>query len=202
MPSSWYTATTADLSCLRESLRLRSVIIPIQQRKEGVLEKADELFAASQGSWHPRQSRRHRQKPGIQICRAGNERNSGSYRMWTEGYRERTGCYLSAVIQEKNMSFPLKSLLPKFRKFLILCRRKCWSAHVHTAMLTLMLQQTYEEFKDTINNKPGFVKAMWCGDQRSARTRSKKMSRQPPDACHLQQEQLSERCLRMLRKTG
>ena len=23
----------------------------------------------------------------------------------------------------------------------------------------------YEEFKDTINNKPGFVKAMWCGDQ-------------------------------------
>ena len=23
---------------------------------------------------------------------------------------------------------------------------------------------TYDEFVDTINNKPGFVKAMWCGD--------------------------------------
>ena len=23
----------------------------------------------------------------------------------------------------------------------------------------------YETFKDTINNKPGFVKAMWCGDR-------------------------------------
>jgi prolyl-tRNA synthetase len=24
---------------------------------------------------------------------------------------------------------------------------------------------TYEEFKDAIANKPGFVKAMWCGDR-------------------------------------
>ena len=24
---------------------------------------------------------------------------------------------------------------------------------------------TYEEFVETINNKPGFVRAMWCGDQ-------------------------------------
>ena len=23
----------------------------------------------------------------------------------------------------------------------------------------------YEEFLDTVENKPGFVKAMWCGDQ-------------------------------------
>ena len=24
---------------------------------------------------------------------------------------------------------------------------------------------TYEEFVETINNKPGFVKAMWCGNR-------------------------------------
>ena len=25
--------------------------------------------------------------------------------------------------------------------------------------------KTYDEFKDTIANKPGFVKMMWCGDE-------------------------------------
>ena len=25
--------------------------------------------------------------------------------------------------------------------------------------------KTYEEFKDIIANKPGFVKAMWCGEE-------------------------------------
>ena len=25
--------------------------------------------------------------------------------------------------------------------------------------------RTYEEFKDAIENKPGFVKAMWCGEE-------------------------------------
>ncbi len=25
--------------------------------------------------------------------------------------------------------------------------------------------RNYEEFKETLNNKPGFIRAMWCGDQ-------------------------------------
>ena len=144
----------------------QAVIIPIQQRKEGVLEKADELYADTQGSWHPCKSRRYRQKPGIQIRRAGNERNSGSYRD-VDRRISRTDRLLSAVvIQERNMSFPLKNLRPKFRKFLILMQKEMLErarAHrdAHTYVAT-----NYEEFKDTINNKPGFVKAMWCGNQR------------------------------------
>ena len=35
--------------------------------------------------------------------------------------------------------------------------KKHLEAHTYEA-------RTYEEFKDTIANKPGFVKAMWCGD--------------------------------------
>ncbi len=31
--------------------------------------------------------------------------------------------------------------------------------HAHTYTAT-----TYEEFVKTINEKPGFIKAMWCGD--------------------------------------
>ena len=31
-------------------------------------------------------------------------------------------------------------------------------AHTYTAL-------TKEEFADIANNKPGFIKAMWCGDQ-------------------------------------
>ena len=71
---------------------VQAVIIPIQQRKEGVLEKAEELYTDSKGSWNPCKSRRYRQEPGIQIRRAGNAWYSGKNRVRSEGYRERTGC--------------------------------------------------------------------------------------------------------------
>ena len=33
--------------------------------------------------------------------------------------------------------------------------------HLYESLFTAT---NYDEFKDTIANKPGFVKAMWCGD--------------------------------------
>ena len=53
---------------------------------------------------------------------------------------------------------------------------------------------TYEEFKDTIENRPGFVKAMWCGDQAcedEIKDRFSASSRCMP----FDQEQLSDTCV-------
>ena len=161
----------------------QAVIIPIQQRKEGVLEKADELSAALKAA-------------GIRVKVDDTDRSPGFKFAEQEmrGIPVRIECgpkdiengqaVICVVIQERNMSFPLKNLRPKFRKFLILCRRKCWSAHVHTAMLTLMLQQTTKNSKTPSTTNRALSKL--CGvETASARTRSKKMFRQHPDVCRL-----------------
>ena len=49
-------------------------------------------------------------------------------------------------------------LLEQMQKDMLERARTHRDNHTYTAT-------TYEEFKDTIENRPGFVKAMWCGDQ-------------------------------------
>ena len=47
---------------------VQTVIIPIQQRKEGVMEKADELLAALKAAGIRAKVDADRQEPGIQVC--------------------------------------------------------------------------------------------------------------------------------------
>ena len=42
----------------------------------------------------------------------------------------------------------------------------------------------YEEFKDIVANKPGFIRGMWCGEQ-ACEDKIKKRQQRPADVCHL-----------------
>lgn len=52
----------------------------------------------------------------------------------------------------------------------------------------------YEEFKDTINNKPGFVKAMWCGN-RECEDKIKEDVQATSRCMPFEQEHLSDVCV-------
>ena len=54
--------------------------------------------------------------------------------------------------------------------------------------------RTYEEFKDTIANKPGFVKAMWCGDL-ECELKIKEDTTATSRCMPFKQEQLSDTCV-------
>ena len=60
---------------------VQAVIIPIQQSKEGVLEKADELKAALKAAGIRVKADATDKSPGFEICRAGDAWYSGSYRV-------------------------------------------------------------------------------------------------------------------------
>ncbi len=60
-------------------------------------------------------------------------------------------------------------------------------AHTYTAV-------NYEEFKKTIETKPGFVKAMWCGD-RACEDKIKEDLAATSRCMPFEQEQLSETCV-------
>ena len=60
-------------------------------------------------------------------------------------------------------------------------------AHTYEAL-------TYDEFKDTIANKPGFVKAMWCGDL-ECEMKIKEDTTATSRCMPFEQEQLSDKCV-------
>ena len=63
-------------------------------------------------------------------------------------------------IQERKSQYPQKvdELLSLMQKEMLERARTHRDAHTYTA-------SNYDEFKEIIATKPGFVKAMWCGNQ-------------------------------------
>ncbi|MCF0141876.1 MAG: proline--tRNA ligase, partial [Parasporobacterium sp.] len=53
---------------------------------------------------------------------------------------------------------------------------------------------TYDEFKDILANKPGFVKAMWCGDE-ACELKIKEDTTATSRCMPFEQEHLSDKCV-------
>lgn len=54
--------------------------------------------------------------------------------------------------------------------------------------------KTLDEFIDTVNNKPGFVKAMWCGD-RACEDKIKELTTATSRCIPFEQEEISDTCV-------
>ena len=138
------------------------MIIPVAQHKEGVLEKATEL------------SERLGRLYSVKVD--DSEKSPG----WKFSEQEIRGIPLRIEIGpkdiEKNQAVIVRrdtrekyfvsldeietrtgEILELMQSEMLERARKHRDAHTYDA-------HTYEEFKDTIANKPGFVRAMWCGD--------------------------------------
>ncbi len=139
------------------------MVMPIAQHKPGVLEKAaeikDQLAAA-----------------GLRVKVDDSDKNPG----WKFSEQEMRGIPLRVEIGPKDIEagvavivrrdtrekqiVPLaelteavKAALEAEQKDLYERAKAHLEAHIYEA-------KTYEEFKDIVANKPGFVKAEWCGD--------------------------------------
>ena len=53
---------------------------------------------------------------------------------------------------------------------------------------------TYEEFKDAVANKPGFIKAMWCGDE-ACENKIKEETTATSRCMPFEQEHISDTCV-------
>ncbi len=142
---------------------IQVVIIPVAQHKEGVLEKAKELKARLASL-------------GIRVKLDDSDQSTGwkysQYEMKGVPVRLEIGprdieegkCVLvSRVSREKNfvslddLENEVTKMLDTVHCELVERARVNLAEKTHTAT-------TYEEFLDVAENKPGFIKAMWCGD--------------------------------------
>ena len=140
------------------------VIIPIQQRKEGVLEKADEMFAALKAAGVRVKVDDTDKSPGfkfaeqemrgipIRIECGPKDIENGQAVICRRDTREKYTVTFDELVEK------VQEILETIQKDMLERARKHRDSHTYVAT-------NYEEFKDTIVNKPGFVKAMWCGDR-------------------------------------
>ncbi|SDA73946.1 prolyl-tRNA synthetase [Lachnospiraceae bacterium G11] len=136
-------------------------IIPIQQKKEGVLDKAYELRDMLKKNFRVKVDDTDK-TPGFKFAEAEmrgypirieigpKDIEAGKCVICRRDTREKIEVDLDALETE------VPAILDRIQKEMLERARTHRDAHTYTA-------STKEEFKNAFNTKAGFVKAMWCG---------------------------------------
>ena len=166
-------------------------IIPIQQKKEGVLDKAYELKDRLKGfrvkvddtdkspGWKFSEQEMRGIPLRIEIGPRDIENNKAVLA------RRDTGEKIEINLDE--LEVKVAELLDKIQVEMLERARAHRDEHTYTAT-------EYAEFLDILNNKPGFVKAMWCGD-RACEDKVKEDAAATSRCMPFEQEKLSDKCI-------
>ncbi|MDD3220139.1 MAG: proline--tRNA ligase [Lachnospiraceae bacterium] len=139
-------------------------VIPIQQKKEGVLDKAAEVYTALKNA-------------GIRVKLDDTDKSPG----WKFSEQEMRGIPLRVELGPKDIEnnqavlvrrdtrekvvVSLDEVASEAAKLLEVIQSDMFNrAKAHRDSHTYEAS-TYEEFKKIVDEKPGFVKAPWCGNQ-------------------------------------
>ena len=142
---------------------IQVAIVPVAQHKEGVLEKANEIKARLEAA-------------GIRVKLDDSDQSPG----WKYAEYEMKGVPVRLEIGPRDIeagNCVLVSRVSRDKNFVALDNIeeavKDMLASVHNELVARANKNlaqktssvaTYEEFLDAAANKPGFIKAMWCGD--------------------------------------
>lgn len=169
------------------------MVIPIAQHKEGVLDKAyairDELIEAgfkvkvddSDKSPGWKFSEQEMKGIPVRIEIGPKDIEAGQAVIVRRDTREKI------VTALENLSAKLAQVLDTMQKEMLERARAHRDAHTYDAV-------TYEEFVKTINEKPGFVRAMWCGDQ-ACEDKVKEETTATARCMPFRQEKISDVCV-------
>lgn len=139
------------------------MVIPIQQHKEGVLEKASELQETLKAAGVRVKMDDSEKSPGwkfseqemrgipIRIELGPKDIEAGKCVLVRRDTREKMECSLEEA------AATAKELLKTIQQDMFDKAKKHQQSHVTEA-------KSYGAFKDAVENKPGFIRAMWCGD--------------------------------------
>ena len=172
---------------------IQVVIIPVAQHKEGVLDKANEIKA--------------RLADTLRVKLDDSDQSTGwkfsQYEMKGVPVRleigpkdiENNSCVLvSRVTREKkfvsldNVEAEVAAMLKQVQAELVERARRNLEEKTYTAT-------TMEEFLDTAENKPGYIKAMWCGDVECEETLKEKTGGVKSRCIPFHEEKLSDVCV-------
>ena len=169
------------------------MIIPIRQNAEGVLDKAKEIEDALAAK-------------GIRVKTDATDKSPG----WKFSEQEMRGIPLRIEIGPKDiennqcvvvrrdnrektivaldeLTTKIPEIMDKMHEEMLDRATKHRDEHTTYAV-------TYDEFKDAIENKPGFVKAMWCGDE-ACENKIKEDTTATSRCMPFEQEKIADTCV-------
>ena len=168
------------------------MIIPIAQHKEGVLEKAAELKNILESHYRVKVDDSDK-SPGwkfseqemrgipLRIEIGPKDIEAGRAVVVRRDTREKE------IVPFDELETRVGEIMEKMQSEMLERARRHRDAHTYTAV-------TYDEFKDTVANKPGFVKAMWCGDE-ACELKIKEDTTATSRCMPFEQEHLSDTCV-------
>ncbi len=167
------------------------VIVPIQQQKEGVLDKAFALRdvlsnfrvkvddSDKSPGWKFSESEMRGIPVRVEIGPRDIENN--------EAVLVRRDTHEKITVSLDEIEAKVSELLDTIQSDMLERARAHRDSHTYVAT-------TYDEFVKTINEKPGFVKAMWCGDQ-ACEDKIKEDTAATSRCMPFAQENLSDKCV-------
>ena len=168
------------------------VVIPIAAHKEGVTEKAEELRDRLSAKFRTKLDDSEK-SPGFKFAEAEmrgipirvelgpKDIEAGRAVLVRRDTREKIEVALENIEEE------VGTLLETIQKDMLERARTHRDTHTSVA-------RNYDEFKDAIENHPGFVKAMWCGD-RACEDKIKEELAATSRCIPFEQEQISDVCV-------
>ena len=168
-------------------------VIPIMQNKDGVLNKAYEVKEALVKAGLRVKVDDTDKKPGwkfseqemrgipVRVEMGPRDIEAGQAIIVRRDTREKTTVAVESLAEE------IKNILDKMQTEMLERARTHREAHTYVAT-------NYDEFKDVVANKPGFVKAMWCGDQ-ACEDKIKEETTATSRCMPFEQEHLSDVCV-------
>ena len=168
------------------------MVIPIMQHKEGVLEKAKEIKEALSKNFRVGLDASDK-KPGwkfseqemrgipVRIELGPKDIEANQAVLVRRDTRKKT------IVSLGELETKLSELLDRIQKEMLERARKHRDEHTYTA-------HTTEEFKEIVATKPGFVKAMWCGEE-ECELKIKEETGASSRCMPFEQERVSETCV-------
>ena len=168
------------------------MVIPIAQHKEGVLEKAEEirkelaktlrvkLDASDKGPGFKFAEQEMRGIP-VRIELGPKDIEAGHAVIVRRDTREKITAEFDQLAEK------VAEVLDTMQKEMLERARAHRDAHTYEAV-------TYDEFKETVATKPGFIKAMWCGDE-ACENKIKEETTATSRCMPWKQEHLSDTCV-------
>ncbi len=171
---------------------IQVVILPIAMHKEGVLEKATEL--------------KERLKKSFRVHLDDSEQSPGwkfaQYEMKGVPLRleigpkdiEKGQCVLVRRHDREKVFVPLENLEAAITEQLEEVRRGIYERALERRESMTYTAKTMDELKEIAENKPGFIKAMWCGDT-ACEEKLKEVAGVSSRCMPFEQEEITDTCV-------
>ena len=141
---------------------IQVAIIPVAQHKEGVLDKAGELRDRLSAKWR------------VKLDDSDNSTGwkYSQYEMKGVPLRleigprdiENNSCVLVSRVSRQKTFVSLDNIEEEIEKALAAVHDELYARAQKNLEEKMSVARTYEEFLDVAENRPGFIKAMWCGE--------------------------------------